>query len=168
MFLSCSYSGPYRNRHERPVLGEAVSIVHCDDDLVVVHKPPSVSVSLFNLSCSLSFLFSSFQTLYSLAFLCKKKKKKGGSICSILSFPLRSLKGIVVPDLLPQKRGEEIKRRGDGETMMTYISPPSSVTPKGKYVIRNVDVPLSILLGHKQRYQSGLRHLLRIHIYGKE
>lgn len=33
-------------RHERPVLGEAVSIVHLDDDLVVVHKPPSVPVSL--------------------------------------------------------------------------------------------------------------------------
>jgi len=32
------------HRHERPVLGEAVSIVHLDDDLVVVHKPPSVPV----------------------------------------------------------------------------------------------------------------------------
>ena len=32
-------------RHERPVLGEAVSIVHLDDELVVVHKPPSVPVS---------------------------------------------------------------------------------------------------------------------------
>ena len=32
-------------RHERPVIGDAVSIVHLDDDLVVVHKPPSVPVS---------------------------------------------------------------------------------------------------------------------------
>jgi hypothetical protein len=27
------------------VIGDAVSIVHLDDDLVVVHKPPSVPVS---------------------------------------------------------------------------------------------------------------------------
>ncbi|KZS10787.1 RNA pseudouridylate synthase domain-containing protein 2, partial [Daphnia magna] len=33
------------HRHERPVIGDAVSIVHLDDDLVVVHKPPSVPVS---------------------------------------------------------------------------------------------------------------------------
>jgi 23S rRNA-/tRNA-specific pseudouridylate synthase len=32
-------------RHERPVIGDAVSIVHLDEDLVVVHKPPSVPVS---------------------------------------------------------------------------------------------------------------------------
>uniref|UniRef100_A0A0P5H1X9 Pseudouridylate synthase RPUSD2 n=1 Tax=Daphnia magna TaxID=35525 RepID=A0A0P5H1X9_9CRUS len=32
------------HRHERPVIGDAVSIVHLDDDLVVVHKPPSVPV----------------------------------------------------------------------------------------------------------------------------
>ena len=41
-------------RHERPVLGEAVSIVHLDDELVVVHKPPSVPVS---------FAFSFFKRL---------------------------------------------------------------------------------------------------------
>ena len=32
------------HRHEPPVVGERINIIHKDDDLVVINKPPSIPV----------------------------------------------------------------------------------------------------------------------------
>ena len=32
------------HRHEPPVIGERINIIHKDDDLVVINKPPSIPV----------------------------------------------------------------------------------------------------------------------------
>ena len=84
-------------RHERPVLGEAVSIVHLDDDLVVVHKPPSVPVSFVSLVPSTHTNSSAPLPAFSgsipntsehlfCVFKRKRNKREGTIFCPILRF----------------------------------------------------------------------------------
>ena len=40
------------HRHEPPVIGDRINIIHKDDDLVVINKPPSIPVGiLYLLQC---------------------------------------------------------------------------------------------------------------------
>ena len=34
------------HRHEPPVIGNSINIIHKDDDLVVINKPPSIPVCI--------------------------------------------------------------------------------------------------------------------------